>query len=100
MEFCFIHQNIVCFHILDSRRHLSTPMFSSLTETVDKSEDAEIIRGDTGSVRGVRNKARSGIATFLDGPIKKVRHRKKYSLCLVVKVQLLKIMRKVGFPSE
>ena len=49
-------------------------MFSSLVETVDRFEDAEIIRGETGSVRGVRNKVRSGIATFIDGPIEKVRH--------------------------
>jgi hypothetical protein len=49
-------------------------MFNRLVETVDRSEDAEIIRGETGSVRGVRNKVRSGISTFIDGPIKKVRN--------------------------
>ena len=45
-------------------------MFNCLVETIYRSENTEIIQGDTGSVRGVRNKVRTGIVTFLDGPDK------------------------------
>ena len=43
-------------------------MFHSLVETVQRGDEREIIRGDTGSVRGVRNMVRRGIAMFLDNP--------------------------------
>ena len=43
-------------------------MFHSLVETVQRGDEKEIIRGDTGSVRGVRNMVRRGIAMFLDNP--------------------------------
>ena len=48
-------------------------MFQSLDETVRRTQEPEIIRGETGSVRGVRNMVRRGIAMFLDPPTKRVR---------------------------